>query len=287
MITPFSIYKTKEDIIGLLDDDNKLVLPICKNILFISNKILNPDDDNFLVFEQDEAPIAGLYHKQVRLFDQYLKAYQENNPEICFILNRIIYEAYIKMRYLIDNPQDIKEYRELSYKSHITILENTLLSNTPNAKVFKRKFEDSIAVEGITIDEIKRARKNPGGKNFRQMQQLYESDALYSPIYGMTSDSIHSGWNEIRQMYLRCKKDTKQYVADVDFQIVLHYRLLISVADILISSSQSYYSWFRKLFPGIIPGLMSLLDEFKRMCLLISEVVIDTYKNNPDEYLYK
>ena len=54
MITPFSIYKTKEDIIGLLDDDNKLVIPICENILFLSNKMLNPDNDNFLAFEQDD-----------------------------------------------------------------------------------------------------------------------------------------------------------------------------------------------------------------------------------------
>lgn len=105
MITPYSIFQNKEDIIPLLDDDSKLVYPICENILFLSNKMLNPDSDNFLAFEQDEAPITGLYHKQTRLFEQYLKAYKENNPEICFILNRILYEAYIKMLYLINHPQ--------------------------------------------------------------------------------------------------------------------------------------------------------------------------------------
>lgn len=83
------------------------------------------------------------------------------------------------------------------------------MADTPNAEVLKRKFENSIDVEGITVDEIKQARNNPGGKNFRQMQELYESDALYFPIYGMSSDSIHSSWNEIRQMYLRCNEDTK------------------------------------------------------------------------------
>lgn len=287
MITPFSKFKTKEDIIGLLDDDNKLVIPICENILFLSNKMLNPDNDNFLAFEQDEAPIAGLYHKQVRLFEQYLKAYQENNPEICFILNRIIYDAYIKMRFLIEHPQDIKEYRVLSYKSHIKILETPILADTPNAEVLKRKFEDSIAVEGITVDEIKQARHNPGGKNFRQMQELYESDALYFPTYGMTSDSIHSGWNEIRQMYLRCNEGSKQYVVDVDFKASLHYRLLNTVADIIIDSSLCYYNWLRSTFPGILPGFIPLWKEFHRICLLISEVVIDNYKNNPEEYLYK
>ena len=191
------------------------------------------------------------------------------------------------MLYLINHPQDIKEYRALSYKPHVDILGNSLLANTPNAKVLKRKFEDSIAVEGLTIDEINKARKNPGGKNFRQMQQLYENDALYFPIYGMTSDSIHSGWNEIRQMYLRCNEDSKLYVADIDFHAVLHYRLLISVADILINYSILYYNWLKNIFSGILPGLDSLLEEFKRVCHLISEVVIDTYCNNPDEYLYK
>ncbi len=287
MITPFSQFRSTEDIKNLLDEDNKLVIPICQNILRLANKMLDPESDNFLVFEQDQAPIVGLYHKQVRFFRHYVEAYQFNNSDICFLLNRIIYEAYIKMRYLIDNPHDIKEYRALSFKPHIDILDNPVLANTPNAQVLKRKFEKSLVVEDLTIDDIKKARKDPGGKNFKQMQALYENPALYFPIYAMTSDSIHSGWNEIRQMYLRCDEDNKQYVVDVDFQAVLHYRLLVTLADILVDSSTCYYNWLRNLFPGIIPGLMPLWEEFKRMCLLISEVVIDTYKNDPEEYLYK
>lgn len=287
MITPLSKLQTKEDIIGLLDDDRKLSLPICHNILLISYKMLDPNKDNFVVFEQDQAPIAGLFHKQVRFFKYYIQSYEDNNPDICFLLNRIIYEAYIKMRYLIDNSEDIKEYRALSYKSHVEILNNPILSNTPNAGVLRRKFERALNVEGFSIDDIEQARRNPGGKNFRQMQELYDHPALYSPIYSATSDSIHSGWNEIRQMYLRCDDDNKQYVVDTEYSQVLHYRMLISIGNIMVDSSIAYYQWITRILPGIAPGLSPLLKEFKRICLLISEVIIDTYKENPEQYLYK
>lgn len=287
MITPFSRFREKEDIVSLLDDDNKLVIPICQNILFLANKMLDPESDSFLAFNKEQAPIVGLYHKQVRYFKYYVEAYQAGNADLCFLLNRIIYEAYIKMRYLMDYPYDVKEYRALSFKPHINILDNQKLSRTPHTQVLKRKFKSALEMEDLTIDDIKNARRCPGGKNFKQMHELYENKDLYSPIYSMSSDSIHSGWNEIRQLYLRCDKENKQYVADVDFHAVLHFRVLITVADILIDSSIHYYKWLVVQFPGMLPGILQLWREFKRMCRLISEVVIDTYKNNPDEYLYK
>lgn len=287
MITPLSKFKCTEDIVGLLDDDTKLTLPICHNILFVSYKLLDPEEDEYVVFEQNEAPIAGLFHKQVRFFKYYIQSYEAKNPDICYLLNRIIYEAYIKMRYLIDNSQDIKEYRSLSFKPHVEILNDPILSRTPNATVLKRKFEKAIEVEGLTVDDIKRARKSPGGKNFRQMQELYEHPALYSPIYSATSDAIHSGWNEIRQMYLRCDEVNKIYVVDVEYSQVLHYRMLITIADIMADSLNAYYQWLTRIYPGIIPGLLPTIRELKRLCVLIGKAALDTYKDNPDEYMYK
>lgn len=287
MITPLSKFQCKEDIVGLLDDDSKLSIPICHNILFLSYKMLDPEEDKYVIFEQNEAPIAGLFHKQVRFFKNYIQSYESNNPDMCYLLNRIIYEAYIKMRYLIDNPQDIKEYRSLSFKTHVEILNDPILSRTPNATVLKSKFEKAIDVEGLSIDDIKRARRHPGGKNFRQMQEIYEHPALYSPIYSATSDAIHSGWNEIRQMYLRCDEENKQYVVDIEYSQVLHFRMLITIAGIMVDSATVYYQWLTDHFPVTMPGLQSMLKELKRICLLIAEIAIDTYKDNPNEYMYK
>lgn len=161
------------------------------------------------------------------------------------------------------------------------------MSRTPNATVLKRKFEKAIAVEGFSVDDIKRAKKYPGGKNFRHMQELYEYPALYSPIYSATSDAIHSGWNEIRQMYLRCDEDNKKYVVDVEYSQVLHYRMLITIADIMVDSLNAYYQWLSNIFPDIISGLVPTITELKRLCVLIGKAALDTYKDNPDEYMYK
>lgn len=286
MITPFSKFQRKEDVISLLDDDAKLIYPICENLLFLFHRMIDVRENEFFFVEPSDAPILGLFHKQVRLFGHYIDTYKANNAYICMLLNRVIYEAYIKMRYLIDHPEDIDEYRALAFKPHLDIIRDNKFTNTPNLNVIKTKFTRDIEIENITEEEITKARKNPGGKNFRQMQELYEN-GLYAPIYSMTSDCIHSGWNEIRQMYLRCDEENKLYFADIEYSAPLHYRLLLSIASILISSSYSYFNWVNNKYSGSVPDLTNFIAEHERVCGLINEVILDTYENQPDEFLYK
>lgn len=286
MITPFSIFRNKEDVIGLLDDDTKLVFPICDNLHLMFKKMIDISPDEFFVVEQADAPILGLFHKQVRLFGHYIDAYKANNSDICMLLNRVIYEAYIKMRYLIDHPEDSSEYRALAFKPHLKIINDEKFANTPNVKVIKTKFEKDLVIENLSEDNISSARPYPGGKNFSQMLKMYE-DGMYAPIYSMNSDSIHSGWNEIRQMYLRCDEDKRLYFADIEYSQKLHYRLLLAIAAILISSSYHYFNWVNIKYPGYVPNLMNMIAEHQRVCMLINEVIIDIYNNNPDEFLYK
>lgn len=286
MITPFAQFRTKEDVSTLLDDDNKLVLPICHNLILLFNKMLDPDKESYFLVEKEDAPILGLFHKQFRYFKYFVDAYESKNVDICVLLTRIIYEAYVKMRYLIDHPNDISEYRALAFKPHVNILNNENLANFPQSSVLKKKFEDAMLAEGFSEDDIISARKYPGGKNFRQMQELYEP-GMYNPVYSMTSDSIHSGWNEIRQLYLRYDDTRKQYFVDVDFSQVLHYRQLICMADILIQASLEYFNWIDNKYKGYIPNLTAIIKEHHRVCRLIYEVIMDTYQNNQEEYYYK
>lgn len=283
---PFCNLTNKDEVAALLKDDNLLILPICDDLILIFNKMINPSADCYLVVEQEHAPIVGLFHKQVRFFKYYVNAYKAKNVDISILLNRVIYEAYIKMLYLIDNPNDVKEYRALAFKPHLKILEDERFADTPILAVFKKKFDDAMKVENLSIEDIKNARKNPGGKNFRQMQEIYEP-GLYDAIYSMTSDCIHSGWNEIRQMYLRCDEDNRLYFADIDYSQVPHFRMLLTMAEVLMTSSLYYYNWVSKNYPGVVPNVSRIILEIKRVCKLINDVVIDTYKNNPEEYLYK
>lgn len=285
-MTPFSKYHTKEDIIGLLNDDKDLVFPICDNLVFIFKKMLDPYDDKFVCCKKEDAPILGLFHKLVRFFSHYIDSYKANNADLCMLLNRIIYEAYIKMRYLIDNPCDLKEYRALAFKPHLKILDDIQLNNTPPTKVFREKFEKAFSIEDLSREDIVNARNNPGGKNFRQMQELYD-DGLYVPMYGMLSDPIHSGWNEIRQMYLQYNEEADLFFVDINYTPVLHYRALISIAEILISASRQYYNWISQRYPGHVANFFFVIDDLQRVCDLILGVVLDTYDTNPNEFLYK
>ena len=162
MITPFFKFQCKEDVISFLDDDSKLVYPICDNLLFFFRKMIDVSENVFFVVEQSDAPILGLFHKQVRLFGHYIDAYKANNSDICMLLNRVIYEAYIKMRYLIDHPEDIDEYRALAFKPHLNIVNDDKFSNTPNLNVIRTKFVKDIEIENLSVEKITNARIYPG-----------------------------------------------------------------------------------------------------------------------------
>ena len=88
-------------------------------------------------------------------------------------------------------------------------------------------------------------------------------------------------------MYLRCDEDNRLYFANIDHSQVLHFRVLLPMAEVLMTSSLYYYNWVSKNYPGVVPNVSRIILEIKRVCKLINDVVNDTYKNNPEEYLYK
>lgn len=117
MVTPFSKFQKIEDIEPLMDkEEQQLLYPLVDNTIMILHKIIAPFEKD-VAFDKNEATIVGLLIKQAKLLSDFYNAYKTGNIHLCLLLSRVLYEAYIKMSYLIIHGEEAqKEYRLYSFK---------------------------------------------------------------------------------------------------------------------------------------------------------------------------
>lgn len=287
MRTPFTKYQTVEDISSHLNDENDLIYPICDNVLFLTKKCIYPFEDEICYFDKNQATIVGLFIKQVYLFEEIYCSYKECKINVYLIYQRIIFEAYLKMRYLIKYGEDAqREYRLYSFKDRKTFYNKYSDKNFGYFKVRNDKFLLDLADEGFTMDDLYEMHKSFGGKNIRQLTEEFVDDQSYSSLYGgIASDPIHSDWGEIRQLYLQ-KTEECRYVG-IPNQDYKHFRMLIPMVHLIVESSLYYTEWLQTIDESlkIVAVYKNLFNEMERMCILIMKAVFNEYQNNPNKYM--
>jgi hypothetical protein len=290
MYTPFKSLASPSDVASLLDDDSKLVYPLCDNTLFIISKCVDLDTDDYVGFNNNEATIAGLFIKQVKLFDEFYKAYKNNKLYLCVILQRVIYEAFIKMEYLIKYGNEAQRtFRSYSYKDRNKFYQEHKASKDGYFKIRNNKYLEDIADDGFTIDDIKNSKKSFGGKNFYQLVEEFDDKSLYTSLYGIASDPIHSDWGDIRQLYLQKTPEKNSYIIPEDISIQGHFRYLLPVLDIINSSAIKYIDWSLSIDPSYqkLIYYKNMFTEFRRVYALIMECVFKEYNNDDSKYMYE
>ena len=69
MVTPFSKFQKIEDIVPLMDKEERLLYPLVDNTIMVLNKIINPYEEYVPLFDKNEATIVALYIKQTKLLN--------------------------------------------------------------------------------------------------------------------------------------------------------------------------------------------------------------------------
>lgn len=290
MTTPFSQFKSENDIRPYLNDDHSLIYPVCENVLFVANKCIDPFEETIFIYDKNQATVVGLYVKQVMLYKDYLDAYKSNKLHLCCLYYRVIYESFIKMQYLMRyGTEEQKAYRLYSYKDRYDFYKSHINDENGYFKVRNDKFLQDLADDGIEIMDLDHMHRSFGGRNFRQLVEEFDKENLYTSLYGIGSDSIHSDWGDIRQVYLR-KTIDKGYVAYQSFDNkIVHFRMLVPLADMLIDSSDKFIDWNNDIdfCLDILSSYKSILNEMKRMCKLIMSTVFHDYQSNIDKFMYE
>ena len=291
MLSPFNIFQKPEDVKPYIDDNEKLILPICDNIVFALGKILDPFEDDLAVYDRNQGTVIGAFVKQYQLFQSFVRASRNSDMAVTIIFMRIIYEAYIKMRYLIKHGEDAqKEYRLCSYKNRYKFYQDYKETQNDIARITIEKFKADINNEDFSIEDVAEAyakkKRAFGGKNISQLVEEFDQKEIYTSVYGYLSDAIHTDWGETRQLYLQETEDAS-FVYNPQKQIKIPARQLAIQAQLMLESSFVFIEWLESigLKFDIIGIMKSFLKELQRVLSLVMVNMFEDYRT--DKFLYE
>ena len=289
MISPYDIFQKPEDVKPYINENEKLILPICDNIVFALGKSLDPLEEDFVSYDRNQATVLGIFVKQYQLFQSFVRASRDCDMSATIIFQRIIYEAYIKMQYLIKYGEDAqKEYRLCSYKNRYKFYQSNIEAPNDIARIAIEKFKADINNEEFSIEDIANAKDKGafGGKSNLQLVEEFDPKETYTSVYGYLSDAIHTDWGETRQLYLQETEDAS-FVYNPQKQIKIPARQLAIQAQLMLESSFVFIEWLESigLKFDIIGIMKSFLKELQRVLSLVMVNIFEDYRT--DKFLYE
>ena len=109
-----------------------LIAKVVSYTVNLSELTIDPDPNNCVVYSPDEATVVGLFVKQHKGFVMLTDAHYSGRLDSCWPIIRINYEAYIKMKYLIQEGKSAqREYRLLSFKNRYDIYKGYNTEDNP------------------------------------------------------------------------------------------------------------------------------------------------------------
>lgn len=187
-----------------------------KKTIALLHKIINfryfDCNKNAKKLNRDEAIMGGNLVRLTKLNTSLLQNVCQHKIEICFILNRCIYETQINILYFLKNGEE-NNYKNYVKNSLITekeffknIEENIKKRNgeeLPIEKNMKRSILDSFQISDFEIDELN---KSSNWKNLKKrLEKINVNDNLaqtYNIFYGLSSHSIHGNWQDLVQHHI-------------------------------------------------------------------------------------
>ena len=251
MITPFSNITTVKQVIPLLDD-NKFIIALCDNLSFLMANTLKVNNDKPIACHKKDAPILGLYVKIYKFWLGCLETFKKGNLGVHIVYCRILYEAFMKLSYLLtEGDTAMRDFRLKSYRKRYEIYKKTESKGNGVSFVGNQKFIEDIAQDGFSLEEIRNTKKKD--KNFKEISEKAskdsfskeEIDLIYDTAYGVSSDAIHSDWEELRQLYLNID-DSGFVTPNIEDDPYIHYRVIIPTATIITQTIKTFVSYINK-----------------------------------------
>jgi hypothetical protein len=289
MLTPYTSIKNKQDVVPLLNDNN-FVLSLCDNLTFLIRKSISPNDESYICCPREQAPILGLYVKIYRFWIECLDVYKRGEFGVYIVYERILYEAFTKMVYLIVNGKEaLDDFRLTSYKNRIKAYNKTEKEIDGVNLVRNTKLLEDLKADGFTIEDLKTNHSINFKTILNSVNQTYtqeEKDLIYTLGYGLSSDAIHSDWGELRQIHLSDIGDNMM-IPNIGERVYNHYRVILTIADVISMAIQAFVPYINETQAVVIVGdaLVSMAEDIQRVLRLIIEHVQDVYEDTPDGFM--
>jgi hypothetical protein len=238
-------------------------------------------------FALHEAVIVGHLVRIYKLYDQEVFFVAENKGEISSIFNRMIFETYAIMKYLmINGKESIMSFIKSSFKSTMQNYrfikeqgDHRELFNIEKRMI--KKIENRIHLVNLSVDELLNNRNwKIDGRNFNDIlaflaqndKKGFKWDLGYSFLFGSGSAFIHGTWYDIQINHLEEKngKFYPKYSYDsVDPRYILPSSLIPVWACI------DYLNW-RKTDPdNFIGNVLKKMNDFLKYLNEMDEIRID------------
>lgn len=280
----YSDIKSEKEICERLKNPD-FVTELSEQLFNLIGKVIDPFEEDGYIYDINQATIIGLYVKIYKYHKLINRATANKEYESCTILIRPLYEAFVIMKYLIKKGISSQtHYRLISYKNRFKKYEE--FKNLDGlGKVLIDKLKHAMSVDGFNFEDFEKENtKTKGrkwsldGKSFADIHKEVEKSETYAYMYGMTSEVIHSGWGEIRQIHVtHCEGDF--FIPKMDFYNNVHFRMISSIISIIIDGTKAFLRWAERDVEIVN------FNEIERINKLVFEHVYETYQSNPDKYV--
>ena len=216
-------------------------------------------------YAKHKAIIVGHMVRLTKLYEGALIHICDCQLELATVFLRPIFEAAIRMEYLISSNSKTESYRNFiltSYKPEKEILQDleAKTEKRPLIQVEKRmmrKIVSRLKEDGISQTELMHNKTwDIDGKNFRCIMETLGYDSMYAYGFGNASHYVHGDWYDIDLHHL--KQDGQYYTPDLDFDIP-DPRLACSLTGICLRTLLIYLKWNKSDPNGVITSLAEKL----------------------------
>ncbi len=177
--------------------------------------LANTTVGNSQSWEIGQAVLGGHLVRLFKLMRFAMEEAIERRDELLSVLNRLIAECLINLRYLVRNfsPELIQSYLacSLQHEHELADLIRTNIEVRKGVELpiegrmlrsIKKTFENSLFPEGSLP---KKKVRNWGDRNLFEKAKDVGLDEAYIAVFGGPSRNVHGGWHDLLQFHLKCE----------------------------------------------------------------------------------
>jgi len=193
------------------DEFNTLVLEIAKEagccMALVADTQTSPAP-----LPRDDAILAGLCIRIVKLFLGLIEATCNRKQEFQFVFARLLYDTCINLLFLQQegSPSVFDEFVESSFRNErklLALIEKRSRQRGGMIPIEKRmvaSMQTMAADAGTSLSDIRSPERRNGYKNlYQKAQAVGFGDPYYFTAFGFPSSAVHGDWGDLHRHHLR------------------------------------------------------------------------------------